>query len=47
MPRACVLAFDDIEHIRKSDFLKRICTLYGERLDEACRVLAVTTGCRG
>ncbi len=46
MPRECVLSFDNIEHVPKSKFLRRICTLYGERLDDACHVLAVTTGCR-
>lgn len=46
MPRACVLAFDNIEHVPKSDFLKHICTIRGERLDEACRTLAIATGCR-
>ena len=46
MPRECVLAFDNIEHVPKSSFLRRICALHGDRLDEACHVLAVTTGCR-
>ncbi len=46
MPRACVLAFDNVVQLPKSRFLKRICTIYGERLDEACHVLAATTGCR-
>ena len=46
MPRECVLSFDNIEAIPKSRFIARICTLYGERLDEACHALAVTTGCR-
>lgn len=46
MPRECVLSFDNIEHVRKSDFLRWICTIRGERLEEACHVLAETTGCR-
>lgn len=45
MPRECVLAFDNITHMSKSRLLKRICTIHGERLDEACRTLAITTGC--
>ena len=46
MPRECVLSFDNLELISKRRFLEHQCTLYGERLDEACHVLAETTGCR-
>jgi mRNA interferase MazF len=46
MPRECVLAFDNLEHVPKSRFLNHICTITGERLDEACRTLAIATGCR-
>lgn len=46
MPRECVLSFDNLEVLQKSQFVSYICTLNEERMSEACRTLAVATGCR-
>lgn len=46
MPRQCVLSFDNLEVLDKSNFVSYICTLGSERLAEACHTLAIATGCR-
>jgi mRNA interferase MazF len=45
MPRECVLSFDDLQLVPRRRFLEHQCTIHGERLEEACRVLAATIGC--
>jgi mRNA interferase MazF len=46
MPRECVVAFDNVANYSKSFFSERICTLNDERMSQACRALAIATGCR-
>lgn len=45
MPAECALSFDNLATVPKSMLTDRICRLGGERMVEACRCLAVATGC--
>ena len=45
MPADCVLNFDNLTVLRKSWFVEPICQLSPVRMVQACRALAVATGC--
>lgn len=45
MPERCALSFDNVTTLPKSLLTERICRLGADRLAEACRALAVATGC--
>lgn len=45
MPRRCALNFDNVTTMPKAFLSERICRLRGERMIEACRALAIATGC--
>jgi mRNA interferase MazF len=45
MPARCALTFDNVTAVPKALLSERICRLSVERLAEACRALAIATGC--
>lgn len=45
MPRECVLSFDNIETVRKSRFIERICRLGPAKMNEVCVALNRAAGC--
>lgn len=45
MPERCVASFDNLHTLRRSLLRRRITRLGPQRLEEACRVLAVALGC--
>ena len=47
MPTECVLSFDNLVTVPKAMLTERITTLSVAHLDEACRRLAIATGCGG
>lgn len=46
MPAPCVASFDNLHSLRRSLFRRRITRLSSERMQEACRTLAIALGCR-
>jgi mRNA interferase MazF len=45
LPERCALSFDNLRTVRKGLLTERITRLAPARLEEACRALAVATGC--
>jgi mRNA interferase MazF len=46
MPEVCVAAFDSLHTLRRNQFRRRITRLSPSKMEEACRVLSNTLGCR-
>lgn len=45
MPRECAVSFDNVRTVPKAFLTDRITSLSGPRMHEACRALAIATGC--
>jgi mRNA interferase MazF len=45
LPTACALSFDNMVTVPKEFFRERITRLSVDRMNDACRALAVATGC--
>jgi mRNA interferase MazF len=45
VPTDCVVNFDNLHTIARTQFRRRVATLSAARLAEACRTLANATGC--
>lgn len=45
MPTRCVASFDNLHTVRRDAFRTRITRLDAKRMDEACAVLRLATGC--
>lgn len=45
VPTDCVVSFDNVHTLPREVFRRRVARLSGHRMSDACRVLAVATGC--
>lgn len=45
VPTDCVVNFDNIHTVSRSDLRRKVATLSPARMAEACRVLQAATGC--
>jgi mRNA interferase MazF len=45
MPAACVITLDNVRTVPRGLLTRRITRLSGTRLEQACRALALATGC--
>lgn len=45
MPDECVISFDNVRQISRTQLRDPIASLSGARMHEVCRALAIATGC--